>query len=97
MHETMQSCAHTSSTVKSLCVHTHTNHTLVTLVLTAFQTCTHPHLVLPGSGGLLPLAGLVNGGMGLPAMPTSSLAVGRGTGSLISKWQKHLPSQDPSM
>lgn len=88
MHVITQSCACTDSTVKGVCIHTHTNHTLVTLTLTAFQTWTHPYLVLPGSGGLLtPLAELelVDEGMGLPAMPISSLAVGRATGGLTNK------------
>lgn len=31
MQETMQSCARTNSSVKSVCIHPHTNHTLVTL------------------------------------------------------------------
>lgn len=95
----MQSCARTGSTVKGVRIHMHTNHTLVTLTLTAFQTWTHPHLVLPGSCGLLtPLAELVNGGIGLPAMPVSSLALGKGSGGLTNKrLKKHFPSQDPSM
>lgn len=81
MHVIMQSCARTGSTVKGVYVHTHTNHTLVILTLTAFQTWTRPHLALPGFGGLLtPLDELVDGGMGLPATPISSLAVGRGSG-----------------
>lgn len=63
MHVSVQSWARTSSTVEGVCIHTHTDHTLVTLTLTAFHTRTHPHLLLPGSGGLLtPLAELVVGG-----------------------------------